>query len=90
MAARITCHQDSILRVFDDDKRAKADLLYKPKECFVGRMFKKFGREDSDGAMRKHELNRLREQESDYEMENFDDGEEVPLEEHDGSDDSSD
>lgn len=57
----------------------------------MGRMIKRFGREDSEGVMRKHELNRLKEQESEIEMENLDnDDDEAPLEEHDGSEDWSD
>jgi hypothetical protein len=58
----------------------------------VGRMIKRFGREDSESVVRKHELNRVKERESEVEMENFDndDEDDLPLEEHDGSEDWSD
>jgi hypothetical protein len=55
-------------------------------------MIKRFGREGSESVMRKHELNRVKERESEIEMENFDndDEDDFPLEEHDGSEDWSD
>lgn len=59
----------------------------------MGRMIKRFGREDSESVMRKHELNRIKELESEVEMENLgddDDNDELPLEDHDGSEDWSD
>lgn len=56
-------------------------------------MFRKFGKEDSEGAMRKHELNMLKQEELEQEIQDIDvtdDEDDRLLEESDGSDDLSD
>lgn len=56
----------------------------------MAKSLKKFGKENGEHAARKIHLEALREAESEQELENFETDDEPVLEEHDGSEDTSD